>query len=77
MFGYAILKLKDNNLTVEYYDDNDNNQQGVRRLILEENWTVDKNTGKLEGTAIKDHTGTSDNKLTLLSDDISKAIKLT
>ncbi len=75
--GYAILKLKDNNLTVEYYDDNDNNQQGVRRLILEENWTVDKNTGKLEGTAIKDHTGTSDNKLTLFSVDISKAIKLT
>jgi hypothetical protein len=75
--GYAILKLKDNKLAVEYYDDNNNNQQGVRRLILEETWTLDKDTGKLEGTAIKDHTETGGNKLTLFCDDISKAIKVT
>ncbi len=71
------MKLNDNNLAVEYYDDNNNNQQGVRRLILEENWTVDKNTGKLEGTAIKDHTQTNNTRLTLFSDDINKAIRVT
>ncbi len=71
------MKLKDNNLAVEYYDDNHNNQQGVKRLILEEKWTLDKNTGRLEGTAIKDHTEASDRKLTLFSDDINKAIKIT
>jgi hypothetical protein len=75
--GYAILKLRNNMLTIEYYDDNNNNLQGVQRLILEENWTIDINTGKLEGTGIKDHTQTSNNRLTLFSDNISKAIKIT
>ncbi len=75
--GYAVLKLRNNTLAIEYYDDNNNNLQGVQRLILEENWTIDINTGKLESTAIKDHTQTSNNKLTLFSDDINKAIKIT
>lgn len=74
--GYAILKLKDNTLAVEYYDDNDNNQEGVKRLIIEENWTLDTTTGKLEGVSITDHTQTTDKKLTLFSDDIGKAIKV-
>lgn len=73
--SYVILKLKENKLVIEYYDDNNNNQQGIQRLILTENWSLDKNTGKLAGTAIKDHTEANDKKLTLFAGNINKAIE--
>jgi hypothetical protein len=74
--GYVILKLKDNNLAIEYYDDNNNNREHVQRLILRENWSLDKNTGKLEGTSIENFTEANDTKLTLFATDINKAIKV-
>jgi hypothetical protein len=75
--GYAILKLKDNNLAIEYYDDNNNNQERIQRLILSENWLLDNETGKLEGVAIKNFTESTDTRLTLFADNINKAIDAT
>ena len=75
--GYVILKLKDNKLAIEYYDDNNNNQERIQRLILSESWLLNDETGKLEGVAIKNFTESNDTRLTLFADNVNKAIKAT
>jgi hypothetical protein len=50
--GYVILTLQGNKLAINYYDDNFGKDTG--RLVLEEHWTIDNQTGKLSGVSIAD-----------------------
>lgn len=52
--GYVVLKLKGPELTVEYYDDNDNNDLKQERRILEEKWKMEN--GRLTGVSVTDFT---------------------
>jgi hypothetical protein len=74
--GYVMLNLNDAQATLTYYDDNGGS--GAGRLILEEKWSVDTNSGKLSGLDITDYTAISglppEQILTLFSDRWSDAI---
>ncbi|WP_121352976.1 metallophosphoesterase family protein [Flavisolibacter nicotianae] len=64
--GYVVLRLKGPELTIDYYDDNDNNDLKQERKILEEKWRC--NNGELQGVAITDFTANAPKKLTPLQD---------
>jgi Calcineurin-like phosphoesterase len=72
--GYTFLNLEGPKLVISYYDDN--NMQPQSRKVLEEEWSIDINTGNLSGNSITDLTITSDFPFNLFSDDLNKAIKL-
>ncbi len=71
--GYTLLNLEGPKLVISYYDDN--NMQPQSRKVLEEEWSIDINTGNLSGNSITDLTLTSDFPFNLFSGDLSKAIK--
>jgi hypothetical protein len=71
--GYAVLHLNGNGLKIVYYDDNDRGEQP--REVLQEEWTIDLETGQLTGINIIDHTKSSDKKLKIFAKDITNAIK--
>jgi hypothetical protein len=71
--GFCTLNFEANKLTINYYDDN--NKQDQPRKILQEEWTVDITTGKLKGINIVDLTADSDQRLKIFSSDIKKAIQ--
>ncbi|HET7897921.1 MAG TPA: hypothetical protein VFL47_09635, partial [Flavisolibacter sp.] len=52
--GYTVLKLNGPEVTIEYYDDNDNNDLKQQRKILEEKWQW--TNGDLSGVSIADYT---------------------
>lgn len=69
--GYVVLKLNGPDLTISYYDDNDNNDLKQERKILEEKWNW--NNGELKGVSVVDHTANWPKKLTALQ-DLEKAL---
>lgn len=74
--GYVIMTLTGPSLSLQYFDDNNLAEQG--RLILEENWTCDINSGWITGVNIKDHTVTDTKdlfqQLSLFGNDLNDAI---
>ena len=71
--GFVMMNLKENNLTINYFDDNDKKEQP--RKILQEDWTVDIATGKLTGTDIVDLTEKNEQQLKIFSGDVKNAIR--
>jgi hypothetical protein len=72
--GFVVLDIASNNLTINYFDDNDKQEQP--RKVLQEEWSVDIATGKLTGLSITDHTADSDRKLKTFAKDLRKAIEV-
>ncbi len=70
--GYLVLNLKENQLVIDYYDDND--KKPAPRKILQEKWEVDISTGKLTGVDITDLTENSDKKLKVFASTVRHAI---
>jgi hypothetical protein len=64
--GYSILKFNGPDLTIEYYDDNDNNDLKQERKVLEEKWSVAG--GGLAGILITDFTVGHVKKLATVQD---------
>jgi hypothetical protein len=72
--GFVQLRLKDEMLVVEYYDDSGGRQKS---LLLSESWQIDRQTGDMTGTTIDDHSvrGAGAGGLTHFQPDIRKAIQ--
>lgn len=70
--GFLILNLLENKLRIDYFDDND--KQEEPRKILQEEWVVDTASGKLTGTDIIDFTCGKDKQLKLFGTDLKNAI---
>jgi hypothetical protein len=51
--GFALLRLRRENLHVDYYDDAAGSN---KNLVLTEQWVVDRDSGILTGVSITDHT---------------------
>lgn len=74
--GFAQLRLQGQHLFVDYYNDAAGN---VKNLLLTEQWLIDRDSGKLTGVSITDHTRTGSangeaDGLTHFQDDLTKAI---
>ncbi|HMG16522.1 MAG TPA: metallophosphoesterase [Saprospiraceae bacterium] len=54
-YGYVVLKLNNDILTIEYFDDDKNNMTDGKSLILKETWLVDSK-GDLNSLGIDDLT---------------------
>lgn len=70
--GFVVLELEGQNLTINYYDDND--KQEKPRKVLQEDWTIDISTGKLTGIKIDNFTEKLDSKLKVFASNINNAI---
>jgi len=70
--GFVMMEIKGNSVTINYYDDND--KQENARKILQEEWTIDIATGKLTGINITDLIKNSDKKFIVFASDITNAI---
>lgn len=74
--GFAQLRLQDEKLIIEYYDDSGGN---VKNLLLTEEWIIDKSSGQITGMNITDNTAADFYKkdigaLTRFQPDIQKTI---
>jgi hypothetical protein len=70
--GFAQLNLADDELVVQYFDDN-NNVGEDRRLLVSETWSIDLDTGTLAGKSIKLEDAQPGNELTICA-ELDKAI---
>jgi hypothetical protein len=74
--GFALLRLQQENLHVDYYDDAAGSE---KHLVLTEQWVVDNDSGILTGVGITDHSWghpaeTGINRLTHFQVRLDKAI---
>jgi hypothetical protein len=71
--GYVMMNFEANKLSIDYFDDNDKQEES--RKILQEEWAIDTATGKLTGIKITDLTTNNEKKLKVFAPDIATAIK--